>query len=53
MGKLADIVISEADPLLDIGTMQKLDVVIVNGRLLGRNALDSLLAKAENGVRFK
>jgi imidazolonepropionase-like amidohydrolase len=52
-GKLADMVMLEANPLLDIGNTQKIDVVIVNGRLLDRKALDSLLAEAENDVKNK
>jgi hypothetical protein len=44
-------VLLEADPLLDIGNTQKIDTVIVNGRLLDRRSLDSLLAGAENDVK--
>jgi imidazolonepropionase-like amidohydrolase len=51
--KRADMVLLEADPLLDIGNTQKIDTVIVNGRLLDRKALDSLLAEAENAVKNK
>jgi imidazolonepropionase-like amidohydrolase len=52
-GKLADMVMLDGDPLLDIGNTRKIDVLIVNGRLLDRKALDSVLAEAENDVRFK
>jgi predicted amidohydrolase YtcJ len=52
-GKLADMVLLEADPLLDIGNTHKIDTVILNGRLLDRKALDSLLAGAENDVKNK
>jgi imidazolonepropionase-like amidohydrolase len=52
-GKLADIVLLQADPLLDIGNTKKIEAVIVNGRLLDRKALDSLLAEAENDVKNK
>jgi imidazolonepropionase-like amidohydrolase len=52
-GKLADMVLLQADPLLDISNTQKIEAVIVNGRLLERKALDSLLGDAENDVRHK
>jgi imidazolonepropionase-like amidohydrolase len=52
-GKLADVVLLQADPLLDISNTQKIVAVIVNGRLLERPALDSLLAGAENDVKNK
>lgn len=52
-GKLADVVLLQADPLLDISNTQKIAAVIVNGRLLEREALDSLLAGAENDVKNK
>ena len=52
-GKIADMVLLEADPLLAIGNTRKIDTVIVNGRLLDHKALDSLLAEAENDVNNK
>jgi imidazolonepropionase-like amidohydrolase len=45
-GKIADLVLFDANPLLDIHHMQKINAVVVNGRLLDRTALDDLLAKA-------
>ncbi len=50
-GKFADLVLLDADPLSDISNMQKINSVIVNGRVLDRKALDSLLADAENAVK--
>jgi hypothetical protein len=52
-GKLADMVLLEANPLSDIGNTQKIDTVVVHGRLLDRKDLDSLLASAENDVKSK
>jgi hypothetical protein len=52
-GKLADLVLLQADPLLDINNTQKIEAVIVNGRLLHRSELDSLLAQVENDVKNK
>jgi hypothetical protein len=46
-GKLADVVLLDANPLVDIGNTRKIDTVIVSGRVLDRKALDSLLADAE------
>ena len=45
-GKIAELVLLDANPLLDIRHMQKINAVVVNGRLLDRTALDNLLAKA-------
>jgi len=46
-GKLADLVLLNADPLADIHNTSKIDVVIVDGKLLRRAALDALLRNAE------
>jgi imidazolonepropionase-like amidohydrolase len=50
-GKFADLVLLDADPLSDISNAQKIKTVIVNGRVLDRKALDSLLTDAENAVK--
>jgi imidazolonepropionase-like amidohydrolase len=52
-GKLGDMVLLDADPLLDIGNTGKIAAVIVNGRLLDRKALDALLAGAETDAKSK
>ena len=44
-GKRADLVLLNANPLDDIRNTQKIDAVIVNGKLLNRRGLDALLAK--------
>jgi len=52
-GKLGDLVLLDANPLEDISNTQKINAVVVNGRLLDRRALDGLLAQAEAAVRTK
>lgn len=52
-GKLADIVLLRADPLQDITNTENIEAVVANGRLFDRTALDSLLAGAENAVKYK
>lgn len=44
-GKIADLVLLDANPLLDIRHTQKINAVVANGRLLDRTTLDDLLAK--------
>jgi cytosine/adenosine deaminase-related metal-dependent hydrolase len=46
-GKLADLVLLDLDPLVDIRSAQRIRAVIANGRYLGRAALDSLLVAVE------
>jgi imidazolonepropionase-like amidohydrolase len=46
-GKLADLVLLDANPLEDIHNTQKIRAVVINGRLLDRQELDELLRKAE------
>ena len=46
-GKLADLVLLEANPLEDIQNTQKIAGVVLNGRYLDRAALDALLEEAE------
>lgn len=47
-GKLADLVLLDANPLEAIGNIRKISAVVVNGRLLDRKALDRLLAQVES-----
>ncbi len=44
-GKLADLVLLEANPLEDITNTEKIFAVVANGRYFGRAALDQLLAE--------
>jgi imidazolonepropionase-like amidohydrolase len=46
-GKLADLVLLDANPLEDIRHTQRIAGVVLNGRYLDRRALDALLASAE------
>jgi imidazolonepropionase-like amidohydrolase len=46
-GKLADLVLLEANPLEDIRNTQRIDAVIMNGRFYDRKALDKMLAQAQ------
>ncbi|MGH9788644.1 MAG: amidohydrolase family protein [Candidatus Acidiferrales bacterium] len=46
-GKIADLVLLDANPLKDIRNTQKIRAVVVNGRYLDRAELDKLLAQAE------
>jgi imidazolonepropionase-like amidohydrolase len=50
-GKLADLVLLDANPLEDIRNTQKIEAVVVNGRFLDRKELDQLLAKAEGEAK--
>jgi amidohydrolase family protein len=46
-GKLADLVLLDANPLEDISNTKKINAVVLNGHFLDRKALDELLAVAE------
>ena len=46
-GKLADLVLLDANPLDDIRNTQKIAAVIVNGRYFSRADLDKMLAGVE------
>jgi len=45
-GKVADLVLLDADPLADIRNTRSIRAVVLRGRLFGRAALDSLLRSA-------
>lgn len=49
-GKLADLVLLDADPLADIRNTRRIHAVVADGRLLDRAALDGLLAEAERAA---
>jgi imidazolonepropionase-like amidohydrolase len=46
-GKLADLVLLDADPLVDIANTTAIRAVVANGRYYDRSALDKLLADAQ------
>jgi imidazolonepropionase-like amidohydrolase len=50
-GKLADLVLLDANPLDDIRNTQKIEAVIENGRYLSRAELDKILAGVEAAAR--
>ena len=52
-GKLADLVLLDADPLADIHNTQKINAVVANGNYLSRGALDKLLADLSAKVKEK
>jgi imidazolonepropionase-like amidohydrolase len=49
-GKVADLVLLDADPLADIHNTRKISAVIANGHLYDRAALDALLKNAESAA---
>jgi hypothetical protein len=49
-GKIADLVLLDANPLTDIRNTQKINAVISNGRLFDRKALDKMLSQVEGNV---
>ena len=52
-GKLADLVLLDANPLDDIRNTQKITGVVVNGRYLSRAVLDKMLADVEKTAAAK
>jgi imidazolonepropionase-like amidohydrolase len=48
-GKYADLVVLDANPLDQIVNTRRISAVVVNGRLLDRQALDALLTQLETG----
>jgi len=44
-GKVADLVLLDADPLADIGNTRSIEAVVLRGRLFRRAALDSLAGR--------
>jgi imidazolonepropionase-like amidohydrolase len=45
-GKMADLVLLEADPLQDIRNTRKISAVIFGGKVFGREALDGIFQTA-------
>jgi imidazolonepropionase-like amidohydrolase len=46
-GKLADLVLLDADPLQDIANTRRINAIVINGHLIDRKALDQMLAGVE------
>jgi imidazolonepropionase-like amidohydrolase len=51
-GKVADLVILNADPTLDIQNLHFIEAVIVNGKLYNRSALNNELKQVANQVKL-
>ncbi len=49
-GKIADLVLFDANPLADIRNTQDINAVISNGRLFDRKTLDKMLSQVEGEV---
>jgi len=49
-GKIADLVLLDANPLVDIRNTQRINAVVSNGRLFDRKTLDKLLVEAEGAA---
>jgi imidazolonepropionase-like amidohydrolase len=52
-GKIADLVLLDANPLESIGNASKISSVVLNGLLLDRNALDHMQAQIKFGANTK
>jgi imidazolonepropionase-like amidohydrolase len=50
-GRVADLVLLRTNPLADIFNTRQIQAVVLNGRLLDRDALDEMLRAAERAVR--
>jgi len=48
-GKIADLVLREANPLDDINNTRRVAAVVLNGRLLPKSSLEEMLAGVETG----
>ncbi len=52
-GKFADLILLDANPLLDISNTKKINSVVANGRYLSREFLDKMLADVEAAAKKK
>jgi hypothetical protein len=52
-GKLADLILLDADPLLDINNTTAIRAVVANGRYFDRAALDGLLKELKAKAKFE
>jgi imidazolonepropionase-like amidohydrolase len=50
LGKRADLVLLDANPLDDIRNTRRINAVVIGGRLFRRNDIDALLAAARSGT---
>jgi imidazolonepropionase-like amidohydrolase len=49
-GKLADLVLLDADPLADIANTRSIRAVVLNGRLVERPDMDALVKQVESAA---
>jgi len=47
-GKIADLILLDANPLKDINNTRKINAVVANGKLLLRNDIDKMLEQAKD-----
>jgi imidazolonepropionase-like amidohydrolase len=52
-GKLADLVLLDANPLVDIHNTTRIHAVVVNGQFVGRQELDRMLGEVESAAKKK
>ena len=52
-GKLADLILLDANPLLNISNTGKINSVVANGRYLDRKTLDEMLNNVEAAAKKK
>jgi imidazolonepropionase-like amidohydrolase len=52
-GKIADLVLLDANPLADIGNTQKISAVVLSGRLINKEAIKEMLANVETAANKK
>jgi imidazolonepropionase-like amidohydrolase len=52
-GRLADLVLLEADPLLDISNTRRIDTVIMGGRVMDREARQAVLSEIASSITSK
>ena len=50
-GKLAELVLIEADPLADIANTTKINMVITGGRVYRKAALDAMLSAVQTNAK--
>lgn len=50
-GKLADLILLDANPLENIGNTRKINAVVLNGKILDRKTLDKMLSEVETAVK--
>ena len=51
VGKLADLILLEANPLLDISNTRRINAVVLNGQYFDKSALNNLLLQAASNMK--